>query len=158
MSNKLNKILTEYYPKIFKTCFGYTRTLEDANDLTQEVLIRIWKGYASFKGDSTLNTWIYRITVNSCLMFIRKNKKQVLVDINTLNHLHHENQNIDQEEIDELYKHIAQLNEKDRLVIILYLEELTYDEIADIIGISTNYVGVKINRIKKILSAKIKNV
>lgn len=156
MSNELNRIFNEYYPKIFKTCLGYTRSVEDANDLTQEILIRIWKGHASFKGDSTLNTWIYRIAVNSCLMFIRKNKKHTLIDINTLNHLPSESQNIDQEGIDELYKLIAQLNEKDRLVIILYLEELTYEEIANIIGISTNYVGVKISRIKKTLSVKIK--
>ncbi len=158
MSNELNRIFNEYYPKIFKTCLGYTRSVEDANDLTQEILIRIWKGHASFKGNSTLNTWIYRITVNSCLMFIRKNKKHILIDINILNHLPSENQNIDREEIDELYKLIAQLNEKDRLVIILYLEEFTYEEIANIIGISTNYVGVKISRIKKILSAKIKKI
>ena len=154
MSSNINEIIEKYKSTIYKTCLGFTNNIEDANDLSQEVFIHIWKGIKNFRRDSSLNTWIYRITVNTCLMHHRKKKIKLFsfddIDESLLGST--QNLNDKDEELEELYMMISKLNEKDRLIIILYLEDLSYEKIANIIGISINYVGVKINRIKKKLS------
>jgi len=158
MAFNINNIIKLYKSSIFKTCLGYTNNVEDANDLTQEVLIRIWKGIKNFREDSSLKTWIYRITVNTCLMFHRR-KKIKLFSFNEIEEPIHndiQNHNEKEEDLKLLNTMILKLKEKDRLIIILYLEDLSYEEISDVIGISVNYVGVKINRIKKELTNQIK--
>ncbi|MFS4455000.1 RNA polymerase sigma factor [Maribacter sp. 2304DJ31-5] len=150
----INEITHHYKSKIFQTCLGYTNDIEEANDLTQEVLIRIWKGIKNFREDSSLSTWIYRITVNTCLMFHRKNKMKKISfnDVNESLLDNVQNLSYENEELEQLNDLISKLSVKDRLIIILYLQDLSYKDISDITGISINYVGVKINRIKKLLS------
>ncbi len=144
------KILEVNQQRIQKICSMYTSTPEDCKDLVQEVILNIWKAYPSFEGKSAINTWIYRITLNVCLKkrFYRQ-KEQTTVSLDNLKF--EPTSTIDASNDGQfiaLKACISQLGFSDRAIIILFLEELAYKEIAQIIGISENYVAVKIKRIK----------
>lgn len=156
MQLDINHIIKTHQSKIYKTCLGFTGDSETAKDLLQEVCVNLWLGLEKFNGQSTIATWIYRITVNTCLMYQRK-KKITTVDMATIQ----EPKTTDEFTADEpnqdlqlLQRFITELPEKERIIMILYLENLSYEEIAEVIGISINYIGVKINRIKKNLTKK----
>ena len=157
MKNKaFKKLLNENRQVISKICNAYSSTEEEFEDHFQEVALQIWKSYDSFKGKSKISTWIYRISLNVCLSEIRKKERR----INTfslkpeLDSLKQE-KNDDQEQVKALYSAIRTLKKIDRAIIILYLEEKQYKEMADILGISVSNIGVKINRIKKELKEKL---
>jgi RNA polymerase sigma-70 factor (ECF subfamily) len=145
---------TEYAPRIYRVCLGYVNDKHRAEDLLQETFINVWKGLASFKQESSLNTWIFRIATNVCLRHLQKESKititelsfQVIEEVTTAvekTHLF-------------LYKCIAELEETDRLIISLELEGLPQSEIADIVGLATGNVRVRIHRIKDKLTKKFK--
>ena len=158
MSQNIKHIIETHKDKIFKTCLGFTGNSEEAKDLVQEVCIHLWQGLEKFRKESTISTWIYRVTVNTCLMYKRKKK----VPMVALSSIQEPKAGVESatdksaEEVKLLQQLIAELPEKERIIIILYLENLSYEEIAEVTGISTNYIGVKINRIKKLLTKKMK--
>ena len=133
-----------------KICNIYFHRDPYKEDYYQEILIRLWKSYPSFKNQSAFSTWLYRVALNTAIDIIRK---QSLLPIHIelskteYNIAEHKN-NIESENKDMLYLAINQLSDIEKAIIILYLEDFNYNEIADITGISENYVGVKINRIK----------
>jgi RNA polymerase sigma-70 factor (ECF subfamily) len=151
-------ILNENKDRIYRLCLGYLIDKQDVDDLFQDVMVNIWRGLDSFRGDAKTSTWVYRIAVNTSLIYNKKIKRK--------------QQFIKQQEMDEivdqtsenaetrinlasLKKSISGLKKQDRLIITLLLDGMSYQEIADITGISINYVGVKINRIKKQLEIMI---
>jgi len=137
---------------VYKLCLGYTGDTALAHDLLQETFITVWNNLNKFRGDSNWNTWIYRITVNTCLSYLRK-KKEITYDIsNPIFSNLPEEINYKEQEISLLYKSISCLQETDRLIIMLVLEDKPYEEISEIIGISANNLRVKIHRIKKQLT------
>lgn len=146
--------------RIFRICHSYAKEKADAEDLFQEVLLNVWKALPSFKGNSNIDTWVYRITLNTCFknLSFEKKKKQHFIRINgidfkdTSRDLSKEKQ----EEFDKLTSCINQLKLGDKSIVLLYLEELPYREIAQVIGISENHVAVKMKRIKTKLSICIK--
>ncbi|KAA1243902.1 RNA polymerase sigma factor [Aquimarina sp. RZ0] len=144
-------IYHECYPMILQICLGYMKgNLEQANDLSQEVCINIWNALHSFKGESKYKTWIYRITVNTCLQYIRKEKKKTKVSIEKIAHVLADtsyDSRIDQNK--NLYRAIGKLEELDRLLIMMVLDGQEYEDIAEVIGIKPTNVRVKIHRIKK---------
>jgi len=165
--NSLNK--TERFQKIIQDNKGilykviniYCKDIEDKKDLEQEILIQLWSSLKSYNENYKLSTWIYKIAMNVSISFYRKNKLR-----NTTTHLPIDSIFIEgeyDEDTDE-FKHqkkvlnifIDKLNEFDKAIIILYMEEYNYKEISDIVGISETNVGTKINRIKKKLKGKIK--
>ena len=157
---KFKAILSDHKDKIYRLCCSYARQEEDRKDMFQNAMIKIWKNIASFKGDSSVSTWIFRITVNSCIDFKRKEKreKEILCNenISDLN-LTDKNKNIEQnlitsEKLKILFKFLEKLSFIDKTLMSLYLEDLNYQEIAEIIGISEKNVSVKIYRIKKTLN------
>lgn len=123
-----------------------------ADDLLQEVFIKVWENLEKFRGESQVSTWIYRITVNTCLLHIRSNKKQTKVDFDKTNLKISDDTNEKENQIQLLYKCISELNETDRLIITLLLEEIPYEEIAAVTSISEGNLRVKIHRIKQQLS------
>ncbi|GGG35809.1 DNA-directed RNA polymerase sigma-70 factor [Bizionia arctica] len=139
---------------------GFVKGDKDtANDLSQEIFISVWNNLDKFRGASSYKTWIYRITVNTCLQYVKKDKK-----VRTLSPLELEHQTaiIDTEktshdDISELYKAIGQLKKIDRLIIMMVLENQDYDSISEVIGINPINVRVKIHRIKKRLETILKN-
>ncbi|WP_353184032.1 RNA polymerase sigma factor [Parapedobacter lycopersici] len=156
MKYDFQQILDEYNHQIYRTCRGFTGNDDDAKDLFQEVCINIWSGLASFKGNSKMSTWIYRVTLNTCLFFRRSGLKQLKLaeyeaDIQLT--YQHENNPIDHQ-IELLFNFIYELKDQERAVILLYLEQLSYADISEVTGLSVNHIGVKINRIKKNLASK----
>lgn len=152
------KILEENQQRIHKICGMYTTTSEDCKDLVQEVILNIWKAYPNFEGRSEINTWIYRIILNICLkkrFYQQKEQRVISLDGLQFEPMSELNDS-DDEQFLALKSCIAQLDFSDRAIIILFLEDMAYREIAEIIGISENYVAVKIKRIKKKLSACLK--
>ena len=150
---QFNRILEKNKEKIYRICKVYTVPPVEPQDLFQEVLFQIWKSLDGFKNKSSIDTWVYRITLNVCMRSKMKlDKKQDKLESFQAIHIVHENQetsDIDNERFRLLKECIATLNETDTSIIVLYLDELSYKEIAEITGLSENHVAVKMKRIKK---------
>lgn len=147
---------------IIKICRAYTESQEDFEDYYQEVCLQIWKSRANFQGQSEWSTWIYRLALNVCLTLLKQKKRKANQDlVPEFVQLEDDSQPGEEQEfaLEQLYIAIRQLSELDRAVILLYLEEKSYQEIAEIIGSNPNNIGVRINRIKerlkKLLNGKI---
>jgi RNA polymerase sigma-70 factor (ECF subfamily) len=137
---------------IIKICRAYSNSQEDFEDYYQEVCLQIWRSRKNFKGNSEWSTWIYRLSLNVCLTLLKKDKKrneQYFVSDAFPANLIQDYQVFLDEDLQQLYNGIKLLTEIDRAIILLYLEERPYKEIAKIIGTNTNNIGVKIKRIKE---------
>ncbi len=155
MSQDFKDIVAKHHGIFYKIARAYTIEKADFDDLYQEMLIQIWKSLHNFKEESKLSTWIYRVSLNTALTFQRKEKKKIPIkqlnefeNIDQLNKAAFEKTNIKEEKIELLYKCINQLKKDERAIILLYLENKKYEEIALIIGLKSSHIGVKINRIK----------
>lgn len=146
-------LFNEYRDKILRLCFAYLDDRSYVEDIFQEVLMAIWSGLRKFRNESSYGTWIYRITVNTIFLFNKQESRRRSEPV-TDNIMDASVGEMDQkihaeENLERLYAAIAQLEEFDRILMGLYLEQLKYEEIGSILGISSNHVGVKINRIKE---------
>jgi len=159
MPNKLEisfeQILEDNKHKIYRICRIYTVNPIEPQDLFQEVVFQIWKSFSTFKGKSDIGTWIYRITLNVCLrskMKLEKNNDK-MIRIESIQFVEAEiiPDKIEQEKYQALHDCISLLNESDQSIVILYLEELPYKEIATITGLTENHIAVKMKRIRKTL-------
>ncbi len=129
----------------------YCSDRDEREDLQQEMLIQLWKSYPSFRGEAQFSTWMYKVCLNVAIQYLRKVKKHysVFTDDSLLLDLPESRPNDDYEyQSRQLHQAIHQLSKIERAIIMLHLDKVPNPEIADIIGISTNYVGVRINRIK----------
>lgn len=144
---------------IIKICRAYTNTQEDFEDYYQEVCLQIWRSHTNFREQSEWSTWIYRISLNVCLTLLKKKKKHHFVSDAIPDEVLEDSRSFVDESLNQLFHAIRQLSEIDRAVIMLYLEEKSYQEIAEIIGTNPNNIGVRINRIKerlkKLLDGKV---
>jgi RNA polymerase sigma-70 factor (ECF subfamily) len=134
---------------IYKVCSMYASENSPIADLYQEVVYNLWKSFYKFRHECSETTWIYRIALNSCITEMRKELKrpQHIPILEFEEHLiEPENMTND---IREMYKLIHQLNRLERAIILLYLEEKSYQEIADITGLTLNNIAIKIKRIKE---------
>lgn len=145
------QIYRENAPGIRKLCLSYCGNSDLAEDLLQETFITVWKNLENFRSESKISTWIYRIAVNTCLLSLNKTKKENFVSTEKLSNIQDEETD-EQEKITILHKSISELKEADRIIITLVLEEKSYEEIAEITGITENNLRVKIHRIKKELT------
>ncbi|MEA4980841.1 MAG: sigma-70 family RNA polymerase sigma factor [Petrimonas sp.] len=142
------ELIEKHSRLIYKVCFMYASDNDELNDLYQEVLINLWRSHDAFRGNATYSTWIYRIGLNTCISYIRQKKRRPLLiplDVDLENIAEQKN---NREELRELYRLINQLSKIEKAIVLLYLEEKTYDEISEIVGITRGNVGVKLNRIK----------
>ncbi|WP_071145099.1 RNA polymerase sigma factor [Bacteroides ihuae] len=143
-------VIKEYERVIYKVCYLYTTKNATLNDLYQEVTINLWKAYPKFRHECKISTWIYRIALNTCISFIRKEKN--IPEIVTLTQNETEWMTEEQDELQvmlkELYLLISQLGQLDKSIILLYLEEKNYEEIAEITGLTVTNVATKLSRIK----------
>lgn len=146
---------------IIKICRAYTNTQEDFEDYFQEVCLQIWRSKNNFKENSDWSTWVYRIALNVCLTLLKKkkNNSQNFATDYLPPELHEESKAFVDEDLELLYGAIRKLSEIDRAVILLYLEEKSYKEIADTFNATPNNIGVRIKRIKqrlkKLLNGKV---
>lgn len=134
-----------------RLCYGFLGSPFEVEDLFQEIMTNVWNSLPSFRGESALQTWVYRIAVNTALVYRKKLRRaEELPEMADSSEGAH--QNLEREErLRALRRAIATLPEQDRLIITLLLEGLSYKEIAEITGLTVNHVGVKISRIKQTL-------
>ncbi len=140
-----------YQAIIIKICRAYTNTQEDFEDYYQEVCLQIWRTRNNFKGQSEWSTWVYRLALNVSLTMLKKDKKSKNYHSSDSlpEQIDEDTRAFSDEDLNMLYEAIRCLSEIDRGVILLYLEEKSYQEIADIIGTNANNIGVRIKRIKE---------
>lgn len=144
---------------IFKICKMYSPREEDYDDLYQDIVAQLWKAWEGFRGDAKISTWIYRIALNTAISGFRKQKRNPLKNITDTDELNlaHEDNRKQKEDLEVLYMAIDQLSEVEKAMIMLYLDDIPYDEVAEIMGITQNNVRVKMLRIReklKIIMAK----
>lgn len=152
------RIIQENEALIYKVSRVYANTKEDEQDLYQEIVYQLWKSFSSFRNESKLSTWMYRIALNTSIAHLNKEKRRgnyepinemVLNEPDTNNFLAEERVNI-------LYAQIKQLNTIEKAIILLFLEEKNYDEIAEITGFTVTNIGTRLGRIRKKLISQIK--
>jgi RNA polymerase sigma-70 factor (ECF subfamily) len=144
---------------LHKVCSLYENNAADREDLFQEIVLQLWKSYNSFRGEAKISTWMYRIALNTALSSIRKNKRRIPVSYPEMipyDASDEKPDRIQEEKIRFLYQAIARLTEVERALVMLYLEEKSYEEMEEIMGISSGTLRVKMNRIKEKLRQQTK--
>ena len=150
---QFTKMVKEYRKTIYTVCYFYSKDTEEVNDLYQEILINLWKGFEKFRGESSLKTWIWRVSLNTCNNQERKKKSSVQtiplsIDIDLYN-----DDDVQSKQIQMLYDRINRLDVFDRAIILLWLENMNYQDIADVVGISLSNVTIRLFRIKEQLKS-----
>ena len=143
------KIVREHKGTIYTVCYMFSKDEDEAADLFQDILVNLWKGFESFRGESSVRTWIYRVSLNTCISADRKKKRKgetVPLDMN-INLFDDSAEDIRQVRM--LQNRISRLGPFDRAIVLLWLENLSYDEIGAIVGISAKNVSVRLFRIKE---------
>jgi len=151
--------IREYELLIRKVCRIYAYTEADRDDLFQEIIIQLWKAYPSFKGDSKLSTWLYRVAINTAITGIRRKKDFIAYyESGQLPDQASDDQSNEEEERwKQLYLAIEKLNDIEKAIVMLYMEDRSYEEMEDILGINQGNLRVKMNRIKEKLRQMVKN-
>ena len=154
-----DEIYQENKDKVYRLCLGFLGDSMEADDLFQEILIKIWNNLDGFRNESKISTWIYRVATNTALMYVNKKtrvqKNKAQIPVVNLMIPEKENREETKEKIQQLYQTISQLKEINKIIITLVLEGCSYEEIAEITGLTINHVGVKVNRIKSELKKKL---
>lgn len=145
-------LIKEYRRLIYKVCYLYATDDEHLKDLYQEALINLWQGFQGFKGEAKISSWIYRVSLNTCISFYRKHSK--ITDTMPLESLFGLMTEDDEKTVPlrEMYRLISQLNRLEKAIILLWLDERSYEEIAEITGVSRNNIASKLKRIKEKLN------
>ncbi len=145
----------EHDAMIRRICLGYAHTSQDLEDLYQDVLVNIWRGLPSFRADSSTRTWVYRIALNTCVSTLRIRSKmplQTSLDEVILVPDHSQEK---KETVKELYECIATLGPIDKAIVMMWLDDYSYEEIADTIGLKRNNVAVRLHRAKEKLKSSL---
>ncbi len=159
MEKEFTELLYQNQGIVHKICSLYFNNRVDKEDYKQELIIQLWKAFPSFNNQSKFSTWMYRVCLNASIDILRKEKSQprfVKIDNHSIEVTVEPNPDKNQNK-EKLYKAINKLSEIDKAIITLYLDEFSYKEIAEIIGISESNTGVKINRIKSLILKSIEN-
>lgn len=140
-------LVREHKATIYTVCYMFSKDADEVNDLFQEILINLWRGFGAFEGKSDVRTWFYRVALNTCISIDRKKKRATLplkMDVNL-----YEDNDVDTRQVKMLYNRISRLGPFDRAIILLWLDNIPYDEIGEIVGISAKNVSVRLTRIKE---------
>ena len=144
-----SNLVREHKSTIYTVCYMFSKDNDEVADLLQEILIKLWKGFQSFEGRSDIKTWVYRVSLNTCISLDRKKKRRKKSDSLAMDINLYDDNDSDTRQVKQLYERINRLGVFDRAIILLWLEGIPYDEIADIVGISTKNVSVKLYRIRE---------
>lgn len=159
MEKEFTELLHQNQGIVHKICNLYFNNRTEKEDYQQELIIQLWKAFPSFKNQSKFSTWMYRVCLNAAIDIIRKEKSQsmfIKVDNHDIKRIADKENEIDTNQ-EKLYRVINRLSDIDKAIITMYLDEFTYKEIAETIGISESNTGVKINRIKSEILKTIDN-
>ncbi len=160
-----NQIYRDNKELIFRLCRGFLGKGQEAEDLFQEIFLKVWNNLESFRGQSKVSTWIYRIGTNTALLYTKRKSRRQSVEATLgkeaigraeVPFSEKEQQEQRNRQLNELLQLISSLSEMDRIVITMMLEGFSYKEIAEVSGLTVSHVGVRISRIKKHLRKKIK--
>lgn len=154
MEEKLNKpdkvferIIEAHKASIYSVCYMYAANKIEADDIFQEILVNLWKGLKSFRGESELKSWVYRISLNTCISYQRKKRVKtepldIAPEIFTTD-------SPAGRQTEQLRRRITRLDPMDRAIVLLWLEDMAYEEIGAIVGMTAKNVGVRVIRIKE---------
>jgi RNA polymerase sigma-70 factor (ECF subfamily) len=143
-----SRIIREQKSTIYTVCYMFSKDKQEVDDLFQEVLVKLWQGYDTFQGKSDLRTWVYKVSLNTCISIDRKKKPRKAQPLIEGIDLFDKN-DADNRQTDLLHQRIQKLQAFDRAIVLLWLENMSYDEIAQIVGISVKNVSVRLYRIKE---------
>lgn len=148
LEQEFASIVKEHKDTIYMVCYMFSKDSQEVQDLYQECLINLWKSISSFEGRSNIRTWIWRVSLNTCISMDRKKRRgdamPLEIDIDLYNDTDHETKQIKM-----LHERINKLGPFDRAIIMLWLENMSYDEIGAIVGISAKNVSIRLFRIKE---------
>ena len=148
LEKQFAQTVAEHKSTIYTVCYMFSQDADEVNDLFQEVLINLWKGFEGFEHRSDIKTWLYRVALNTCISLDRKKRRtssvRLSMDINLF-----EDRDADTRQVDLLHQRIAHLQPFDRAIVLLWLENLSYEEIGQIVGITAKNVSVRLFRIKE---------
>ena len=148
LDQQFAQTVKEHKSTIYTVCYMFSQDADEVNDLFQEVLVNLWKGFDSFEHRSDIKTWIYRVALNTCISLDRKKRRTATVKVTMDINLFKDNDE-DTRQVDMLHKRISKLQPFDRAIVLLWLENLPYEEIGQIVGISTKNVSVRLFRIRE---------
>ena len=149
LDQQFAQTVKEHKSTIYTVCYMFSKDADEVDDLFQEVLVNLWKGFDSFEHRSDIRTWIYRVALNTCISIDRKKKRRsaevrLTMDINLF-----KDNDEDTRQVDMLHRRISRLQPFDRAIVLLWLENLSYEEIGQIVGITTKNVSVRLFRIRE---------
>ncbi len=145
---EFERIIREHKTTIYTVCYMFSMEKEEVDDLFQDILINLWKGYESFRGDSKVATWIWRVSLNTCITTERKKKSRQIVPLSVDMDFYNDSDS-HAKQARALHDRIQKLGMIDRAIVLLWLEDISYEEIGAIIGISAKNVSVKLVRIRE---------
>jgi RNA polymerase sigma-70 factor, ECF subfamily len=155
LAAELIERITENQGAIHKVCNIYANSREDREDLKQEIILQLWKSYPGFQGTAKFSTWMYRIAFNTAITNIRRSKRHPIIEaLSGVEQYIPAKEDIGymDDDMNSLFKAIAKLKDVEKAIVTLYLEEKSYKEIGEIVGISEKNVSVKIVRVKNKLN------
>ncbi|MEE1168921.1 MAG: sigma-70 family RNA polymerase sigma factor [Alistipes sp.] len=149
LEKEFTQVVHEHKSTIYTVCYMFSQDEDQVADLFQEILVNLWRGFASFRNESNIKTWIYRVSLNTCITAERKHKRRsnterLNLDINLFS-----DADDDTRQIRLLQKRISRLSHFDRAIVLLWLENMSYEEIGAIVGITAKNVSVRLYRIKE---------
>ncbi len=158
LENTFLAVIKDYQNIIYKVSRMYRDTKEDQEDLFQEIVFQLWKAFPGFRNESKISSWMYRIALNTAISVFRKKNVKMIYAGSFPEQIHPLDKNEISENEELMYEVLRRLNDAEKALISLYLEDYSYQEIATIAGISEAYVGVKLNRIKDKLKLILKTI
>ena len=148
LERKFAQTIKQNKSTIYTVCYMFSKDADEVNDLFQEAVINMWRGFEGFENRSNVKTWIYRVTLNTCISLDRKKRhataEPLEMDINLF-----EDHDEDTRQVEMLHKRISRLQPFDRAIVLLWLENMPYEEIGQVVGISTTAVSTRLYRIKE---------
>lgn len=148
LETEFARVVKEHRGTVYTVCYMFSKDEDEVADLFQDALVNLWKGFAKFRGESSMNTWIWRVSLNTCISAQRKKRRLDMVPLEMGIDLFADADE-DSRQIRMLRDRISLLGPFDRAIVLLWLENLSYDEIAAIVGISVKNVSVRLYRIKE---------
>lgn len=148
MEREFSQLVRAHKSTIYTVCYMFSKDADEVNDLFQEILVNLWRGFDKFEGRSDIRTWFYRVSLNTCISIDRKKKRNKAIPLSMDINLYEDN-DADTRQVKILYDRISRLAPFDRAIVLLWLEGIAYDEIGQIVGISAKNVSVKLVRIRE---------
>jgi len=157
LHNTFISLIKEHERMIHKVCYIYADNRDDRKDLYQEIVLQAWKSFKSFRGDARFSTWLYQVAINTAITGLHRRKRSVVTNTYDGNLPEPADDRTDNKQLELLHRAIAKLNEIEKAMVMLYLDDKSYDEMQDILGIPNGTLRVKMTRIKEKLRQITKN-